>query len=630
MTTRRCRATERARRSAIALLLLLAVTVLGTACATSPVRVIHEDAADTHRRLIRSALSHNELSTFSQTVLLETDLDRLYAHDPEKALQQLHDIAVSGSGGPNHLFAVAEASFLHAERTGKRSYYLAAAVYAWTYLFPEDKSEAPNPFDPRFGLAASLYNRGLTSALETDEGRKVVLRGGIFPLPFGEMTITFDPGQLTWQGRGMTTFTPVAEYRVVGLQAYYREPGLGAPLAASLTPLPDESQNDLLLPELTIGVTAILRLPGSRTGLAWPPLEGTLEVHIPEITSTVDVAGQAVPLESEPTAVFAYSLADSPIWGQEYTRFFEALSFGSDQSQLYATVPHRRGRIPVVFVHGTASSFGRWAEMYNRLASDPRLRARYEFWFFSYDSGSPITWSAMLLRESLQRAVRTLDPAGTDPGIRQMVVIGHSQGGLLTKMTAIDSGSRFWDMDFRRPLDSLDVSPDTRDLLRRSLFVKPLPFVTRVMFLATPHHGSELSAGRIARWVIGFIKAPLALAGVMADVARNPDAMILTKADAKPRLPTSLDQMNPRNRFLQTLASIPIAPGVIANSIVAVNGDGPVEEGSDGFVAYKSAHIDGVESEAVVRSSHSLQDNPETVEEVRRILLLHDTSNVAR
>ncbi|HME93768.1 MAG TPA: alpha/beta hydrolase [Methylomirabilota bacterium] len=628
MTTRAWRATEGTRRGAMALL-VLTMALLATACSASPVRVIHEDAADTHRRLIRSALSHNELSTFSHTVLLETDLDRRFDADPEKALQQLHDIAVSGSGGPNQLFAVAEASFLHAERTGDRSYYLAAAIYAWTYLFPEDKSETPNPFDPRFGLAANLYNRGLTSSLESDEGRKVLLRGGIFPLPFGEVTIKFDRAQLQWQGRGMIGFTPVAEYRVVGLHAYYREPGLGAPLAASLAPLPGETRNDLLLPELTIGVTAILRPPGSRTGLAWPPLEGTLEVHIPEMTGTVDVAGQAVPLESEPTAVFAYSLADSPVWGQEYTRFFQAISFGSDQSQLYASVPHRHGRIPVVFVHGTASSFGRWAEMYNRLASDPRLRARYEFWFFSYDSGSPVTWSAMLLRESLQRAVRTLDPTGSDPGMQQMVVIGHSQGGLLTKMTVIDSGTRFWDKDFSRPLESLDLSPETRDLLQRSLFVKPLPFVKRVMFLATPHHGSELSAGRIARWVIGFIKSPLALAGVMADLARNRDALILNRADAKPRIPTSIDQMNPHNRFLRTLASIPLVPGVAANSIIAVQGDGPVEDGSDGVVAYRSAHIDGVESEAVVRSPHSLQDNPETVEEVRRVLLLHDTPSAA-
>jgi hypothetical protein len=26
-----------------------------------------------------------------------------------------------------------------------------------------------------------------------------------------------------------------------------------------------------------------------------------------------------------------------------------------------------------------------------------------------------------------------------------MVVIGHSQGGLLTKLTAIDTGTRLWD-----------------------------------------------------------------------------------------------------------------------------------------------------------------------------------------
>jgi hypothetical protein len=128
---------------------------------------------------------------------------------------------------------------------------------------------------------------------------------------------------------------------------------------------------------------------------------------------------------------------------------------------------------------------------------------------------------------------------------------------------------------------------------------------------------------------VSFIKAPFALAGVMADLTRNRDALILNKADATPRLPTSLDQMNPRNRFLRTLASIPIAPGVVANSIIAVEGDGPVEEGEDGFVAYRSAHIEGVESEAVVRSSHSLQDNPATVEEVRRILLLHGTSDRA-
>src|SRR4029453_16676032 len=205
-----------------------------------------------------------------------------------------------------------------------------------------------------------------------------------------------------------------------------------------------------------------------------------------------DVGSWRVPLETEPTAVLAYSLADSPIWRQGYLRFFKAMPFArGEDSELYATVPHRRGRIPVVFVHGTASSFGRWAEMYNRLAADSRLRDRYEFWFFSYDSGNQLGWSAMLLRESLERAVKLLDPEGTDPGPPRMAVIGHSQGGLLTKVTAIDSGSRFWDLAFKRPFETLDVSPETRDLLRRIAFVTPLPFVKRVAFLPTPHPASS-------------------------------------------------------------------------------------------------------------------------------------------
>jgi pimeloyl-ACP methyl ester carboxylesterase len=605
---------------------LLLVVGLFAACISSPVGVVRVDPDDVHRRLTRSALSTGKLSTFTWNILLEANLARLFDDDPEKALERLHDLAVSGSGGPRQLFAAAEASFLHAERTGKLPYYLATALYAWAYLFPEDASEAPSPFDPRFLLAANLYNRGLTSAFALAKDRELVLRSTTLDLPFGQLAVTFDTSQLVWQGRRMTRFAPIAEFQVFGLQAHYREPGIGAPLAAVLAPAePDSSPGDLLRPELTLPVTALLRAPRSRSALAWPPLAATLEIHVPEVAESIDVGGWQVPLETEPTAVLAYSLADSPIWRQEYLRFFQALPFArGEQSELHATVPHRPGRIPVVFVHGTASSFGRWAEMYNRLAADSRVRARYEFWFFSYDSGSPIPLSAMLLRESLQRAVKILDPEGTDPGLRRMVVIGHSQGGLLTKTTAIDSGSRFWDLHFKRPLESLDVSPQTRDLLRRTRFVTPLPFVKRVVFLATPHRGSELTVGRIAKQVTRFIKAPAVVTKSVADlVTRNRDALVLSSADVKPRILTSLDQMNPRDDFLGTLAGIPLAPGVVANSIIAVKGSGLVEDGEDGVVAYRSAHLDGVESELVVRSGHSLQDHPETVEEVRRILLLH-------
>ena len=71
------------------------------------------------------------------------------------------------------------------------------------------------------------------------------------------------------------------------------------------------------------------------------------------------------------------------------------------------------------------------------------------------------------------------------------------------------------------------------------------------------------------------------------------------------------------------LADIPIEPGVTSHSIIAIKGDGDPMEGDDGVVEYKSAHLDGVASEFIVRSEHSCQENPFTIEEVRRILLEH-------
>jgi len=247
------------KRRRVTAIVLLLMTLLA-ACTTSPVGVTRVDPTNVHRRLTRSALSSGKLSVFTQNILLESNMAALYESDPAKALERLHDLAVSGSGGPEQLFAAAEASFLHAERTHKHSYHLAAALYAWAYLFPEDTSETPSPFDLRFQLAANLYNRGLTSALQSAKERRIVLEGGALELPFGQLYVSFDPNQLVWRDRRMIRFEPIAEFDVFGLQAHYRVPGIGAPLAAVLAPLERERQpGDLLRADLTLPVTALLR-----------------------------------------------------------------------------------------------------------------------------------------------------------------------------------------------------------------------------------------------------------------------------------------------------------------------------------------------------------------------------------
>lgn len=81
--------------------------------------------------------------------------------------------------------------------------------------------------------------------------------------------------------------------------------------------------------------------------------------------------------------------------------------------------------------------------------------------------------------------------------------------------------------------------------------------------------------------------------------------------------------MSPGHPFIRTLADLPIDPRITAHSIIAVRGEGTLRGQTDGVVAYESAHLDGVATEVVVRSAHSCQGHPGTVEEMRRILREH-------
>jgi pimeloyl-ACP methyl ester carboxylesterase len=351
-------------------------------------------------------------------------------------------------------------------------------------------------------------------------------------------------------------------------------------------------------------------------------LQATLELHPASGSRVIDVDGRQVPLEIEPTSALAYGLSESSIWSRELEGFRSGdLVTREKQLRLGGLEPYRPDRIPVVLVHGTASSPGRWAEMLNDLHNDSRIRERFQFWAFVYDTGNPIVYSGMLFRESLGEAVARFDPEGDDACLHQMVVIGHSQGGLLTKLTAVDSGDRFWANISSKPLDDLRVSEETRDLLRRTAFVKPLPYVRRLVFIATPHGGSY-RAGAFVQWLVARITSlPGRLTRTATEImAVSPESQLRAKLR---RMPTSIDNMTPGNPFIRALSEMPIDPSVSAHSIIAVRGSGPFEEGNDGVVAYESAHIDGVESELVVRSAHSTQSEPATIEEVRRILLLH-------
>jgi len=601
--------------------LWIGLLCLALAACAGPVGATRADPKVIHKDLGRSAVTTGEPSLPTRNLLFERGLFEAFDANPEATIADLHRAMVASQGDPDLLFALAELSFLYGQTAAKPEYYLASAVYAYAFLFPDAAGGAtPGRFDPRVRVAADLYNWALTSGFASDDKSEVILRGGTLILPFGTIDVAFDPEKLRVGSRELYKFVPVAELEVYGLAMRYRWPGIGAPLAASTRPV-DASRpgTDIVAPRLQVPVTALLRIPDARRALTQGSLAGTLEIYFAWDAESVSIAGEQVPLENEPSAALAITFTGVPTFELETLGLLGRLSgLMKERPPLVSATPYRPGLIPVVFVHGTASSIVRWAEMYNRLQADPEIRSRFQFWFFQYDSGNPIALSALHLREALTTTVARLDPEGRDPALRQMVLIGHSQGGLLVKMQVISTGDQLWNAISRKPLEELQLSDQTRDLFRRGLFVEPLPMVSRVVFICTPHRGSYVAGRRIlANLTRQLLTMPFALTGVAGEINRNPGAAKVGF------VPTAVDNMSPGHPFIVGLQAIPVVPSVTVNSIIAVEGDGPVEQGDDGVVKYSAAHIEPVESELIVKSGHSTQGNPHTIEEVRRILALH-------
>jgi len=578
------------------------------------------DPLEVERQLDSNVIATQHLSEASRIVLHRTHLLARFTTDPDEAIASLHRTLAAEPADPEVLFALAEMAFLQALRPDQQPHALAAAVYAYAFLFPADPHQRPSGFDPRMRTACDIYNRSLIRAFASADRTRFDVQTGRYPLAFGSLEVTFDPTGARWGDHRLSHFTPADELRITGLQIRYRRPGIGASLAADATP-PVQEHGFQVEPNVKVPVTALLRIETAGHSLAEGSLRGRLEIYPAFEPSDVTIAGQVVPLEADTSTAFAFSLSDPQVWASELAGFFDGNFVHRTAAHLVGLEPYRRGQIPVVFIHGTGSSAGRWANLINDLQSDTVLREGYQFWSFSYASGNPTSFSAAQLREALDAAVHTLDPHGQDPALHHMVLIGHSQGGLLAKWMTIESGAQLWATFSDKPPEALRLSAQSQAFLRQVFFVTPVPDVRRVIFLATPHHGSFLADAPLGQLVARFITPRAPIMQALRDLTADNPADL--RFDPQSTRFGSIWSMTPANPLLQALAALPVAPTVAAHSIIAVQGDGPVETGDDGVVRYQSAHIPEAVSELVVRAGHSMQAEPETVHEVRRILLRH-------
>jgi pimeloyl-ACP methyl ester carboxylesterase len=596
-----------------------ALVLVAGGCST-PVGANKVPLQQAYEELDRNVLNSGQLSALTEVVIHRYGMSETYRKNPASTLKRLHEIALTDERH-DVLYALAELSYSLGEKQSRshklttrfagRDRFLASSIYAYLFMLSEEDG---NVFDRHFRNACDIYNRALPQAFacsqQTNAG--VILMSGERQLPFGQAQVTLRTNDFPWPVEDFKEFLPANQYSVRGVSVRNRQSGIGAPLIG-VARVPVSHRYVRTVPATLFG-----RFQGGLKDFAEGRGTVSLELLSPYDKQTVRIEGKDVPLETDLTTAMAYALNNSHIWRLGSQQFFTYVE--KVKSDVYPFQTFERGRIPVVFVHGTFSSPVWWTEMMNSLFSDPVLRQKYQFWFFVYNSGNPISLSANKLRDALRNVVDTLDPNGTDPALKQMVVIGHSQGGLLTKLTATDTEDALWKASFDEPLETLDLPEEKRERLRKAFYFEPLPFVDRVVFISTPHRGSYLATAFVRNLVRKLVKLPVEVVDVSATVL----TLQVDKIPEKFTKPTSsLDDMSPRSPGLLALAELPVSGEVEAHSIVAVKGKAVPPEGGDGVVKYSSAHVPYAKSEFVVRSGHSCQGEPQVVEEVRRILMEH-------
>lgn len=281
------------------------------------------------------------------------------------------------------------------------------------------------------------------------------------------------------------------------------------------------------------------------------------------------------------------------------------------KSGIYFCEPYDPDKTPVLFVHGLMSSPHAWFSFINELNGDPEFRKHYQAWVFFYPTGGPIAANAYRLREALAEVEKNY------PHHKPITLVGHSMGGILSQMQVTNSERILWDFVFRLKAELFYKTFPADSVFKKALIFKANPHISRVIFIATPHLGSNLANLRISSLVGNLIRMPVDLVRAFDASARE---AVATINPGVRRVPTSIQGLSPRSPLLNGLAKLKIT--VPYNSIIGNQGKNnvPLAKSSDGVVPYWSSHLDGAESEIIVPTGHDAFDSPKSVTEVLRIL----------
>jgi pimeloyl-ACP methyl ester carboxylesterase len=570
---------------------------------------------------------------------------------PAGALAGL-DEQIAEDPQPEKLYSYSELAYIEGQRaiakgqsTRALEFFGAAVTHAYWYLFDPQFDHFRNPYDPQFRQACDVYNGALEAVLRIVKQEGDLRPNQTYTIRTNDRTfiITIE-AKGNWHADDFERVEFASDFEITGLTNRHQTFGLGVPLVVVRKSHNDEDPTEKYYPPgLSFAATAFLRVstppPGGAQSAGGAGDRATachcvLELYDPLIGKDILVDGRRVPLETDLTTPLAFFL-DNPDFEPRRNVATLALLTPDRAESLkgfFMVEPYDPEKIPVVMVHGLWSSPITWMGMFNDLRAFPEIRDQYQFWFYLYPTGQPFWISAAEMRKDLDLLYDTLDPMDRSSALHQMVLVGHSMGGLVSKMQTLESGDDFWHLLSEQPFEELHADTELRERLANIAFFEPNPSIRRVITIATPHRGSEFS-NDFTRWLARkLIWLPQRLVNGTKRLYRdNPD---LFREGELLTISTSIDSLAPDSPVLRMMLRARKSPRTTYHNIVGLIPKGGIvgrlAAGGDGIVEFHSAHLDDVASEITVPADHvTVHQHSRTILEIRRILLEHQRQSLA-
>ncbi|MHA3079465.1 esterase/lipase family protein [Acinetobacter sp. ANC 5502] len=512
--------------------------------------------------------------------------------------------------------------------------------YSYAYLFRSTREPTQRIFDNRQVQVRDFYNQAIAKLASAYPAQPIEQQTTSQPASIKIGNSTY---QIDFSDYPDLAHQPIESYissynmNFSGLRSINRRDGFGSEFVVVLPKKQRHEENQYILDPLSYQfntggnpnihaprylASTITIEPEKNTSLQSllnnSPM--VVKIHDPYRYDKISIEHNAYPLAANFSVPYGLWLAQNNLGKSAYLSLIDR-DKNIVMPHLYMLEPFNPNKKVIVLIHGLASSPEAWVRLTNDIMSDPVLREHYQVWQVFYSTNMPIIESRFQIYALLKQSFALVDPKA--PAYSDAVLIGHSMGGIIARLLV--SNQNLSAPAFKIYNSHSLLAHKTDPVILERFNIQPIPNFDRAIFLSSPNKGTAFADLWFTKMARRIIRVPSVFMGAIGDTLEGD---LNVKGTIK-QLNQSIIQNGPsdlsyKSKFIALTKNVNPPKGFIFHSIIGNDTkSNDLQKITDGIVPYSSAHLEGAASEKIIHGGHSIQETPEAVLELRRILRLH-------